>query len=73
MLEEKISQLKKSLEARVMLSFRSLASDTKTPVEVIVTFLAVLEMIKQKFIVVDQSEIFGEIMISKSEAIVQNI
>ncbi len=68
-LEEKILQLKKTLGARVMLSFRSLAGDTKTPVEVIVTFLAILEMMKQKFIVADQQEIFGEIMISKNEVV----
>lgn len=71
-LEEKILQLKKSLESRAMLSFKSLAGDTKTPVEVIVTFLAVLEMMKQKFIVVDQKEMFGEIMISKNEIVMQN-
>lgn len=68
-LEEKIRQLKESLEKRIMLSFQSLACETKTSVEVIVTFLAVLEMIKQRIVIVKQEKIFGEIVISKNAEI----
>ncbi len=72
-LEEKIWQLKKSLGRRAILSFESLAEEMETSVEIIVTFLAVLEMMKQKFIIAEQKEVFGEIMISRSEIIARKV
>lgn len=66
-LEEKIGHLRRSLEKRAILSFTALVKEKNSPVELIVTFLAVLEMIKQKFIIVEQYEVFGEMTITKKE------
>jgi len=35
--------------------------------EIIVTFLALLQLMKRRKVVVEQSELFGEIMISASD------
>ena len=45
------------------LPFSALLSQSRTRLEVIVTFLAVLELIKQKEIAAEQEETFGEIML----------
>jgi len=45
------------------LRFVDLLSESKTRIEIIVTFLAVLELIKQREIVVEQEDVFGEIVL----------
>lgn len=62
-LERKISELKASLQQRIETNFRNLTQNSKDKIEVIITFLAILEMFKQKIISIEQKEIFGEIMI----------
>lgn len=64
-LEEKIEELKNSLQERVETSFRELSGSAKDKVEVIVAFLAMLEMVKQRIIDVEQNEIFEDIKILK--------
>lgn len=66
-LEQKISELKLSLRERVETSFKALIEKAKDKTEIIVTFLAILELFKEKIIAVEQKEIFGEITISKKE------
>ncbi len=66
-LEQKIVELKSSLQHRIETSFKMLTEKAKDKTEVIVTFLAILELFKEKIITVEQKEIFGEIMISKKE------
>jgi segregation and condensation protein A len=44
-------------------SFQRILSGVSTRVEAIVTFLALLEMIKQQRVLVEQDRVFGEIMI----------
>ncbi|MBU4338909.1 segregation/condensation protein A [Patescibacteria group bacterium] len=68
-LEQKIIELKSSLRHRIETSFKILTARAKDKTEIIVTFLAILELFKAKIITVEQKEIFGEIMISKKEAI----
>jgi len=63
-IEEKIIFLKESLEKRVTLAFHETIESAKDKIEVIVTFLAMLEMIKQKIVSVEQQELFGEIRIN---------
>lgn len=69
-LEQKIVELKSSLRHRIETSFKTLTEKAKDKTEVIVTFLAVLELFKEKIITVEQKEIFGEIMITKKEVAV---
>jgi len=66
-LEEKISELQKSLETRVEMGFSQLKRSAKNNIEVIVSFLALLELVKQRIISVEQSELFEDIRIRKSE------
>ena len=70
-LEEKIGELRDLLRGRVERAFSEIVSGAKEKVEVIVSFLAVLELAKQKLISVDQARPFGDIRIrgaSDSEA-----
>lgn len=68
-LEEKIEELKISLQKRVETSFRELSGTAKDKIEIIVAFLAMLEMVKQRIIDVEQKELFEEIKILKGETI----
>lgn len=62
-IQEKIDQIKNLISGQNATSFRNLLSSAKTKTEVIVTFLALLELIKQESIVVVQQGIFEEITI----------
>lgn len=66
-LEEKMLHLKYSIEKRAKIAFTETISKAKDKIEVIVTFLAMLEMIKQKTLIVSQSELFGEITMEAKE------
>ncbi|MDI6778059.1 MAG: segregation/condensation protein A [Patescibacteria group bacterium] len=65
-LEDKINELQKTLEARVELSFSQMKASAHDKIEVIVSFLALLELVKQRIVAVEQSKIFSEIKISKN-------
>ena len=60
-LEEKINSLQETLRRKIEVSFSELASGSGDRVEIIVSFLAMLEMVKQKLIDVEQGELFEEI------------
>lgn len=64
-LQEKISQIQNFLSEKKTITFQKLVKETKEKVEVIVTFLALLELIKQKEVFITQEEIFGEIEMTK--------
>lgn len=65
-LEEKINGLIERLESKVNLCFSELKNDPECKkVDLIVNFLAMLELIKRNFIAVRQEEKFGEIEIIK--------
>lgn len=65
-LEEKIKELQKLLQRRVERAFSELVAGAKEKVEIIVSFLAILELAKQKLIALEQKEAFGDIRIRKS-------
>lgn len=68
-LEEKILQLQDKLREKVQTSFSQLIANTEDKVEVVVSFLAMLEMVKQRIIHVEQEELFSEISLKyKKEA-----
>ena len=66
-LEDKIKHLQDTLKERAETSFSELVSEAKDKIEIIVSFLAMLELIKQKLIHVDQSELFSEIKLKHKE------
>lgn len=60
-LTEKIAALRAMLAEQTRVSFADLVSETKNRMEIIVTFLALLELIKQRHIVATQSSHGGTI------------
>lgn len=64
-LEDKINELQKTLEERVKFSFSQMKATARDKVEVIVSFLALLELVKQRIVSVEQDDLFSEINIEK--------
>jgi segregation and condensation protein A len=63
-LEEKINELENFLRSKIQSSFSDLVEKSTDKVEVIVSFLAMLEMIKQRIVEVEQEDLFEEIKLS---------
>lgn len=63
-LEEKINELKRTLQKRAESSFADLVHSGSSRVEIIVSFLALLEMVKQRVIFVKQERFFSDIRIN---------
>lgn len=64
-LKEKMLQLQDHLTKQVQLSFKEIVKEASNKTEVIVTFLALLELVKQEFISVKQEKSFEDIKINK--------
>lgn len=64
-IEEKINLIKKLLLDKIRVNFSKFLATAKSKTEVIVSFLAVLELAKQKELYFDQAELFSEIHISR--------
>jgi segregation and condensation protein A len=60
-LEEKMLELRSTLASRMELSFRQMTTDVKDKLEIIVAFLAVLELVKQRFVRAEQTGSFRDI------------
>lgn len=67
--EQKIHDLTHLLTVKKRVSLEELISSAKTKIEVVVTFLAVLELIKLREIVAVQEKIFGPILVGRREAV----
>ncbi len=65
-IDEQIELIKQKLSQRRQIRFRQLLSPATTRVEIIVTLLAVLELIKQDQITVKQEKLFGAIILEES-------
>jgi len=64
-IDEQIERIETELVHHSHVQFRDFLSQARSRVEVIVTLLAVLELIKQKRVRVVQQELFGEIVIER--------
>lgn len=64
-IQEKIDQLRGFLESQVETKLSDLLKSAKNKSEVIITFLALLELIKQKILTVNQEALFADIAIKK--------
>ncbi len=64
-LEEKIAQLQETLRERAESSFREMVEQAESRLEHIVAFLALLELVKQRFITVEQENFFEDIRIRR--------
>jgi segregation and condensation protein A len=67
-IREKIHLIAQQLRQRGLASFQTLLEGRQTRLDVVVTFLAMLELIKRHFIVVRQEQLFGNIELETSEA-----
>ena len=66
-LEEKMFELKSRLEKFMNFDFNELQKNAKEKIEVIVSFLAMLELIKQGFMIFEQKNLFANIRLRKTE------
>jgi segregation and condensation protein A len=65
-IEEKIFLIRKLLFDKIRVNFSKILAKAENKTEVIVSFLAVLELAKQKELVFEQDELFSEIHISNN-------
>lgn len=63
-IEEVMDQLATRVQSAMSLSFKDFAGDTKEKIEVIVSFLALLELVKQGAVATEQYQQHGDIRIS---------
>lgn len=66
-IQQKIDQIRQLIIQQSSTSFQALLNTAKTRTEVIVTFLALLELIKQENVIVVQQDVFDEITIKTFE------
>jgi len=64
---EKINQIKKYILEKVSFNFKKLLNNGGTRTEVIISFLAILELVKQRTIDVSQQGMFEEIEIKRTD------
>lgn len=67
-IEEMMDQLAKRVQTAMTLSFKEFAGSAKEKVEVIVSFLALLELVKQGAVAAEQYGEHGDIRISHTES-----
>jgi segregation and condensation protein A len=70
-IEDRIASIKKMLLDKIRINFSKILSSAANKTEVIVSFLAVLELAKQKELIFEQDELFGEINISRFKKQIQ--
>jgi segregation and condensation protein A len=66
-IRQKIGLIAGLLRTRGRVSFRGMLGETQSRLEIVVTFLAVLELVKLHFVKVHQERLFGEIEIEPAE------
>ncbi len=69
---EQMTLIRTELTRRSQINFQGLLSRAANRVEIIVTFLAVLELIKQYVVEVQQDSLFGDIIISQHKTDLQS-
>lgn len=67
--EQKMAALKARITQEPRVEFAKLFEAAKNKLEVIATFLALLELIRQKFVVARQGEVFGAILILRADQV----
>jgi segregation and condensation protein A len=67
-IEEKILFIQQNLIERIKMNFSNMIKSAKNKTEVIVSFLAMLELVKQREIVAEQEDLFEDILINRFES-----
>jgi segregation and condensation protein A len=66
-IREKIALITKALREKSHTTFRGLLGGRRSRLDIVVTFLAMLELVKRHFVLVRQEKLFGEIELESSE------
>lgn len=66
-IHHRIARIRELTELNPRVGFAALLGQAQTRVEVIVTFLAILESLKRKLIFVEQDDMFGEIYLTRRQ------
>lgn len=66
-IEDKIFEIQRALVDRIKVSFNKVLARAENKTEIIVSFLAILELMRQREVVLNQEGLFKEIFISKIE------
>ncbi len=64
-LQDKIKEIETRIKEKIQISVREIKQDCKSKLEIIVGFLAILELMKSKIVVIEQGDMFEEIEIKK--------
>lgn len=72
-IRERISNIQQMITEKAMMSFRELLKSSKSKTDIIVTFLAVLELVKQRSVAVVQEKVFDDIVIQKIDSEVRDV
>lgn len=67
-ISEKIESIRALILDKAIVSFQNIMKDSKTKTDVIVSFLALLELVKQRTIVVKQGALFTDIAIERLDS-----
>jgi segregation and condensation protein A len=62
-IEDKINFIKNAVSEKIKISFSKILKESKTRSELVVSFLAILELLKQRELSFSQDSLFGEIFI----------
>jgi segregation and condensation protein A len=65
-IEDKILAIQKTLLEKIRVNFSKILEKAGSKTEIIVSFLAILELIKQRDVFAEQESLFGEITINKN-------
>jgi segregation and condensation protein A len=68
-IDDRISYIKNAISRKIKISFTKILKNSKCRTEVVVNFLAVLELVKQREISFEQEYLFGEIFLKESSDI----
>jgi segregation and condensation protein B len=72
-IQEKIQHIRDLIQKNLEVKFHTIVSRAKNKVEIVVHFLAVLELLKHGHIIVKQEEIFGEINIANLKSKIESL
>jgi len=65
-IREKIALIKSTLHGKQWFEFYSIIRDIHSRIEIVVTFLAILELVKRNLLLAQQRDLFGEIILEKA-------
>lgn len=66
-IEDKINSIRKLISRKVKFNFHNILENSNSKTEVIVSFLAILELSKQKFLVIAQEDLFAPIIVNSNQ------